>query len=373
MRFNTYSLADLAKIKYGKNQKKVQNDNGKVPIYGTGGLMGRASRPLYEKPSVLIGRKGTIEKVRYVDHPFWTVDTLFYTEINEDVIIPKFFYYCMLMVDLLQYNEGTTIPSLRTETLNRLEFNVPCLADQKAILSVLQPIENKIALNNEINENLAEQAQGVLYHFMDKQPYQLQPLSDIALVIDCLHSKKPSSIEDSIYQLIQLDNIRDDGFLDMSATRYMISQADYINWTRKCEIVEGDCVITNVGRIGAVSQAPYGTKAAMGRNMTCIRLKPGIKLQAYFITVLLSKHMRRQIQSNTDEGTIMGALNVKNIPKLLFPIFEPSVMTDLEGVLFPLRKQIEYNNLQNQTLAQLRDYLLPKLMSGELDVSELAL
>ncbi len=219
------------------------------------------------------------------------------------------------------------------------------------------------------NENLAEQAQGILYHFMDKHPYQLQPLSDIAIVIDCLHSKKPSSTEDSIYQLIQLDNIRDDGFLDLSATRYMISQTDYEIWTLKCEIIEGDCVITNVGRIGAVSQAPYGTKAAMGRNMTCIRLKQEINLQAYFITVLLSNHMRRQIQSNTDEGTIMGALNVKNIPKLLFPIFEPFVMTELEEVLFPLRKQIEYNNLQNQTLAQLRDALLPKLMSGELDVS----
>ena len=223
------------------------------------------------------------------------------------------------------------------------------------------------------NENLSEQAQGILYHFMDEHHFQLQPLSDIAIVIDCLHSKKPSSIEDSINQLIQLDNIRDDGFLDMSATRYMISQADYENWTRKCEIVEGDCVITNVGRIGAVSQAPYGTKAAMGRNMTCIRLKPEIKLHAYFITVLLSNHMRRQIQSNTDEGTIMGALNVKNIPKLLFPIFEPSVMGELEGVLLPLRKQIEFNNLQTQTLAHLRDAILPKLMSGELDVSELAL
>ena len=206
---------------------------------------------------------------------------------------------------------------------------------------------------------------------MDEHPCQLQPLSDIAIVIDCLHSKKPSAVEDSAYQLIQLDNIRDDGFLDMSATRYMISQADYENWTRKCEIVEGDCVITNVGRIGAVSQAPYGTKAAMGRNMTCIRLKPEIKLQAYFITVLLSNHMRRQIQSNTDEGTIMGALNVKNIPKLLFPVFEPSVMTELEDILFPLRKQIEYNNLQNQNLSQLRDTLLPKLMSGELDVSDI--
>ncbi len=208
---------------------------------------------------------------------------------------------------------------------------------------------------------------------MDQYQYQLNPLSDIAVVIDCLHSKKPSAIEDSTYQLIQLDNIRDDGFLDMSACKYMISQADYEEWTRKCEIIEGDCVITNVGRIGAVSQAPYGTKAAMGRNMTCIRLKSGLRLQAYFITVLLSSHMRRQIQHNTDEGTIMGALNVKNIPKLLFPIFDTSVMSDLENILYPLRKQIEYNNLQNQTLAQIRDTLLPRLMSGKIDVSNLDL
>jgi len=208
---------------------------------------------------------------------------------------------------------------------------------------------------------------------MDQYQYQLNPLSDIAVVIDCLHSKKPSAIKDSTYQLIQLDNIRDDGFLDMSACKYMISQTDYENWTHKCEIIEGDCVITNVGRIGAVSQAPYGTKAAMGRNMTCIRLKSGLQLQAYFITVLLSSHMHRQIQHNTDEGTIMGALNVKNIPKLLFPIFDTSVMTDLENILYPLRKQIEYNNLQNQNLAQIRDSLLPRLMSGELDVSDLDL
>lgn len=260
---------------------------------------------------------------------------------------------------------------VQTDVVQGLKVRVPDLDGQRTLAGIMKTLDDKIAVNRRVNENLAEQAQGVLYHFMDVQPYQLQPLSDIAIVIDCLHSKKPSSIEDSSYQLIQLDNIRDDGFLDMSSTRYMISQADYENWTRKCEIVEGDCVITNVGRIGAVSQAPYGTKAAMGRNMTCIRLKPEIKLQAYFITVLLSNHMRKQIQSNTDEGTIMGALNVKNIPKLLFPMFELSIMTELEGILLPLRKQIEYNNLQNQTLAQLRDALLPKLMSGELDVSEL--
>ena len=313
----------------------------------------------------------SIDVFRYRLQDGWLNQHIFKVTANEELVTKDFLYYVLKFLkphftQIAANKQTTGLGHVTIADLKRMSLVIPPKNVQSRIVSILKAIDVKIEVNTSINENLAEQAQGILYHFMDEQLYQLQPLSDIAIVIDCLHSKKPSSIEDSPYQLIQLDNIRDDGFLDMSATRYMISQVDYDNWTRKCEIVEGDCVITNVGRIGAVSQAPHGTKAAMGR-------KPDIKLQAYFITVLLSNHMRRQIQSNTDEGTIMGALNVKNIPKLLFPIFEPTVMTELEEILFPLRKQIEYNNLQNQTLAQLRDILLPKLMSGELDVSNLDL
>ncbi|MBR0419013.1 MAG: restriction endonuclease subunit S [Erysipelotrichaceae bacterium] len=155
MKFETFALEEFAEIKYGKNQKNVVDENGTVPIYGTGGLMGYARQALYDKPSVLIGRKGTIDKVRYVDQPFWIVDTLFYTKVNEKVIIPKYFYYSASLLDLNKYNEGTTIPSLRTETLNRLEFAIPSLSDQRRILSVLEPIEQKIKNNEAINKNLA--------------------------------------------------------------------------------------------------------------------------------------------------------------------------------------------------------------------------
>ena len=155
MKFKTYQLQDLVKIKYGKNQKKVIDQNGQYPIYGTGGLMGHATEYLYNRPSVLIGRKGTIGKVKYVDHPFWTVDTLFYTEVNEEKVIPKFLYYLMALIDLNIYNEGTTIPSLRTETLNRLELEVPSLENQKLILGLLGPIDEKIQNNEMINDNLA--------------------------------------------------------------------------------------------------------------------------------------------------------------------------------------------------------------------------
>jgi len=154
MKYKRYALSELAIIKYGKNQKKVHSDDGNIPIYGTGGLMGYATTALYDKPSVLIGRKGTIGKVKYVEHPFWTVDTLFYTIINTDIVHPKYLYYVMSLIDLNNYNEGTTIPSLRTETLNRLEFGIPSIEEQEIVLSCLNPIDEKIKLNNVINNNL---------------------------------------------------------------------------------------------------------------------------------------------------------------------------------------------------------------------------
>jgi len=155
MKCKRYKLGELVNIKYGKNQKKVVSDDGNIPIYGTGGLMGYATEALYTEPSVLIGRKGTIGKVKYVEHPFWTVDTLFYTVVNTNVVKPKFLYYVMSLIDLNNYNEGTTIPSLRTETLNRLELEIPSLEEQDRILALINPIEDKIRINKEINDNLA--------------------------------------------------------------------------------------------------------------------------------------------------------------------------------------------------------------------------
>ena len=116
-------LSELLKIKYGKNQNNVLTNDG-FPIYGTSGLIGFSSKPLYDKPSILIGRKGSIEKVQFVDNPFWCVDTTFYTIINEDVVLPKYLYYKLSTINFKQFDEGTTIPSLRVETLNSLEITI---------------------------------------------------------------------------------------------------------------------------------------------------------------------------------------------------------------------------------------------------------
>ena len=120
---------DILEIKYGKNQSSVIDKNGKYPIIGTGGIFQYANDYLYDKPSVLIGRKGSINNPMYVNFPFWTVDTLFYTIIDTKKIIPRWLYYYTLTLNFSKLNEGTTIPSLTTKSLynvNVPEYSLEC-------------------------------------------------------------------------------------------------------------------------------------------------------------------------------------------------------------------------------------------------------
>lgn len=84
-------LIDILKIKNGSDYKKFSEGN--IPVYGSGGIIAYIDRFVYDKPSVLIPRKGSIDKLYYVDTPFWTVDTIFYTEINTKIAEPKSIYF----------------------------------------------------------------------------------------------------------------------------------------------------------------------------------------------------------------------------------------------------------------------------------------
>jgi type I restriction enzyme S subunit len=137
-------LGDCLKIKHGKSQKAVENPNGQYPILGTGGEMGRSTAFLYNKPSVLIGRKGTIDKPKYMETPFWTVDTLFYSEVKDNCN-PKYLYYHFLIINWKQYNEGSGIPSLSASTISSIQIEIPeSKNEQIEIAKILTTADSEI-------------------------------------------------------------------------------------------------------------------------------------------------------------------------------------------------------------------------------------
>ena len=161
--WQTKVLGELLTIRHGRNQREVESTDGEYPILGTGGEIGRANKFLYNSPSVLIGRKGTIDKPRYMDTPFWTVDTLFYSEIKPEND-PKFLYYIFNTIDWKRYNEASGVPSLSASTISTIKVNVPEKPEQERIVGVLEvwdeyieKLEQKIALKEQLKKGLMQQ------------------------------------------------------------------------------------------------------------------------------------------------------------------------------------------------------------------------
>ena len=137
---------DVLKIKNGKNQRAVEDPDGQYPIYGSGGAMGRANDYICEADTVIIGRKGNINKPIYVEEPFWNVDTAFGLEANRTLLLPKYLYYFCLWFDFERLNKAVTIPSLTKADLLKIEIDLPGVDKQTDIANRLEQIEDIIAL-----------------------------------------------------------------------------------------------------------------------------------------------------------------------------------------------------------------------------------
>ena len=128
-------LRAVLKIKNGSDYKAF--GEGDIPVYGSGGVIACIDRFVYDKPSVLIPRKGSLDKLYYVDKPFWNVDTIFYTEINTDIVVPRYVYHCLLREHLERLNTAGGVPSLTQTVVNKVKIPVPPLEVQREIVRVL--------------------------------------------------------------------------------------------------------------------------------------------------------------------------------------------------------------------------------------------
>ena len=144
-----YLFGDVLEIKNGKNQKAVENPEGMYPIYGSGGVIGRADNYICEADTVVIGRKGSINNPIYVGEPFWNVDTAFGLEANQEVLLPRYLYYFCKYFDFERLNKAVTIPSLTKTDLLKINIDVPPLEKQKAIVEQLLGIDAIIYLRQE--------------------------------------------------------------------------------------------------------------------------------------------------------------------------------------------------------------------------------
>ena len=153
------------KIQNGKDQKEIEISSGVYKIYGTGGVIGYTNNFLYNKESVGIGRKGTINRPFYFNEPFWTVDTLFWCKIKENHF-PKFIYYLFFTIDWNKLNQSTGVPSLTSHVIEHQKIVIPKLDEQKKIAMFFTIIDKKIDVINSKLSILKKYKEGIKKYVM---------------------------------------------------------------------------------------------------------------------------------------------------------------------------------------------------------------
>ena len=297
------SLQFLVKFRSGQDYKHVDDPAGSVPVYGSGGIFASASDYLYDGESVLFGRKGTIDRPAYVCGKFWTVDTMFYTELREGVS-GRWLYYWATTIPFGLYSTDTALPSMTSSVLGRIKAPLVPHVQQCAIADYLDreigEIDAMLAALDELTRNL-KQRSGIVVanelksHYLHGTiPLAFSSGADNFFDGDWVESKDQDP--DGDIRLLQLADIGDGTFLDKSNRRI---HQEAFERLRCREVQEGDILIARMPHpLGRACILPTG----LGRTITVVdvavlRPDPNRVIPKYLVYVLNSISFRAQLDS----------------------------------------------------------------------------
>ena len=316
---------DVLEIRNGRNQKNVENPDGKYPIYGSGGIMGYADDYICEADTVIIGRKGNINTPIFVEEPFWNVDTAFGLSAKKEVLLPKYLYYFCRNFDFERLNKAVTIPSLTKADLLKIEIELPSIEIQKKVAAELSKIEQIIQIRRQELQKLDELIQSRFVEmFVATGVVSEWPYLTIADVSNDMRTGPFGSalhhnefVDGGVF-VLGIDNAVENKF-SYSRMRY-ITEEKY-QQLKRYTVHPGDVIITIMGTVGRSAVIPVDMpKAINTKHLACITPKAET-INAQFLSCAFQVHpdIRTQLQKQC-KGAIMDGLNLTIIKRLSFHI-----------------------------------------------------
>lgn len=365
------TLGEVAKIKYGKDHKNL--NDGVIPCYGSGGLMRKVDDILYDKESVLIPRKGTISNLFYVDKPFWTVDTLFYTIIDSRKIVPKYLFNYLETLKLENYNVGSAVPSLTTEVLNQIKLIIPTdINEQKSIVSILNSFDKKIELLQNQNVILDELSQTIFkewfgqHYLKNKLPngWRYGKLGEmIDLIIDNRGKTPPTTQEiNNNFPLVEVNSITGaDRTIKLNLVKKYVDEKTYNEWFRKGHPQIGDVILSTVGSIGQIGLVD-DNKICIAQNIIALRNN----LSGYFLYEFIKFYQHEII--TLDISSVQPSIKVPHMLNLDVIIPDKHFILKFDDISKSISKKMFSNIKQIQSLTITRSELLNILIKGKIRI-----
>ena len=387
-------LKHLAQIKNGQDYKAVEAASG-YPVMGSGGQFTYATKFMYDKESVLLGRKGTIDKPLYINEPFWTVDTMYYTEINKD-IPAKYLHYLALTIQFDRYSTNTALPSMTQEHLGNYIFGMP--VSEKERVQIANFLDHETAKIDTLIEEqkslirlLQEKRQAVISHAVTKglNPDVLLKGSGVEWLGKvpehwdvCLLKYKCSEITDGAHVspvteggtrlFVSIKDIKK-GIINFSDALLTTEESYGYLVKTGCMPFEGDILFSKDGTIGQTAITPYDPEFVVASSLIIIRPDHKKITSRYLDFLLQSNVVVEQVESFV-KGAALRRLSIQNLLKV-GGCFPPLVEQD--QISSYLEETLEhYDTLENEALHQIglmqerRTALISAAVTGKIDVCD---
>lgn len=354
---------ELITLEYGKPVKDKDSTDGKVPVYGTNGQIGTSHLPAQCKhPSFILGRKGAYRGVHYSDCPFSVIDTAFYAEPLTDRIDLKWAYYKFLTYDINGMDSGSAIPSTDRYQIYSIEVEVPPLEKQRKIVAVLDCIDRKININQKVNDNLEQQAAALFSSLYNRSNTEVR-YTDL---IQILGGGTPKTGETAYWNgNIAFFTPKDVGTPYTFITEKTITEEGLSHCNSRLYPVN-TVFVTARGTVGKVGLS--GVPMAMNQSCYALVGKETHQLLVYFYTLKAVDRLKHKAS-----GAVFDAITTRDFDSEQIMKLSDDDAKAFLCVAEPMFQEILNNSIENLQLSTLRDFLLPKLMSGEIDVSSVQL
>ena len=408
---------EAVELKYGKAIRGYQDAEEAYPVFGTNGQVGTHAQYLAEGPGVILGRKGAYRGVHYSKQPFFVIDTAYYVAPKQDFEM-RWLYYAMQHYKLGQIDDGSPIPSTTRAAVYSSEFKRPPIEEQSDIAACLGSLDDKIELNRRMNESLEEMARALFrdwfvdfgptcrqaegatdpaaimgHAFPPEKAAALAPLFPAKLGDDGLPEGWSTTRTEEVSTKIAMgpfgSNIKVSTFVEtgvpiisghhlhgtlMKHRDHKFITEEHADRLKNSNVFEGDIIFTHAGTIGQVSMIGTGgefDRYVISQRQFYLRPDKSKISPLYLLMFFKSSEGQHELLANASQVGVPSiarpSSHLKGIEICLPPKDAMDVFESIVGKLF---EKLIANQQENQTLAEMRDLLLPKLMSGEIRLKD---
>lgn len=361
-------LKELIEIKNGKDYRKLEK--GKIPVYGTGGVIAYVNDFLYDGESILLPRKGSLNNIMYVDNDkFWTVDTMYWSVVKKEKVYPKYLFCYLSLLNLSSRDTGSTLPSMTFDSYYTLPIKLYDYEIQKKIGDLYFKLTQKIELNNKINSELEAMAKTIYdywflqFEFPNEEGKPYKSSGGKMVWNNELKREIPEGWE--VKKLEDYCNIftgRKDVNQALEKGKYKFYSCSPNYKFSNDKLYEGKAIL--IAGNGSYTGRTIFVNEAIDlyqRTYACVS-KNTLEYMEYLYYTLLKFFV--PIVSGGTHGSAIPYIVLNDIAKQKI-LINKSIIEKFQDILVPIQNKIFKLKLENEELTSLRDFLLPLLMNGQ--------